>query len=197
MPELSEPKPARRQFLPPAWGTVDTARTRSAGIGGAGVSQRGAAGQHYPTGGRFTGSTVAKGCGLGCIGLIASLIVLVVAVTVCSNSDADFELDDGGDGKALTDSQYGRVVDELTKMALARDWCHKRSGGLDSRDIAILTFYAEDAEDMAEKLYGSGPYSIDEADLSRHLVRKNWSAFMGQDFDRGGRELRYRPPGCG
>ena len=54
-----------------------------------------------------------------------------------------------------------------------------------------------DQEDMAEKLYGSGPYSIDEADLSRHLVRKNWSAFMGQDFDRGGRELRYRPPGCG
>ena len=85
------------------------------------------------------------------------------------------------------------MSDEITRMAEVRDWCHKRSGGLDSRDICILTVHAED---IAAELYRAGPYTVREQGLRKHLVRRQWVTFMGPDYDGGGTETRYRPPGC-
>ena len=49
---------------------------------------------------------------------------------------------------------------------------------------------------IAAELYGPGPYSVREEALRKHLIRRQWVTFQGPDYDRGGTETRYRPPGC-
>ena len=133
--------------------------------------------------------------GIGCLGFIAVVLVLSLAFSVCStDSGGDDELNGESTEKTLTGAQWSSVAGELTKMALARDWCHKRTGGLDSRDMEILVIHAES---IAEILFGPGPYFLDESQLRQTLLQRGWSEFRGPDLNRGGTEMRYRPPGCG
>ena len=135
-----------------------------------------------------------KGCGIGCTGLIAIFVVIILVAVVCGGNEAlDGESD--ANGKNLTDSQYDQVADALTELALDRNWCYKRgNGSLDSRDGYILVVTAED---IAGSLFGTNSYDITEVRLVEKLLQRSWSSFLGPDYDRGGEEFRYRPPGCG
>ena len=134
-----------------------------------------------------------KGCGIGCLGLVA-LVVLIVAITAISDACNGSNTNSGTSGRELTDAQYSRVAGELTNYALAQNWCYKRDGTLDSRDGYVLTAYAED---IANHMFGNASYRINENRLVAKLLARNWSTFLGTDYDRGGTESRYRPPGCG
>ena len=94
---------------------------------------------------------------------------------------------------SLTNAQYSQVVLELNRMAERRNWCYRLSGGLDSRDIDILVVHAEE---IADRLFSGGPYSVGKTRLRHFLIQANWSEFRGTDYSGGGTEMRYRPPGC-
>ena len=53
------------------------------------------------------------------------------------------------------------------------------------------------AEDIAGSLFGAASDNVIREDkLTEALLDRNWSRFTGPDYDRGGTEYRYRPPGC-
>lgn len=131
-----------------------------------------------------------KGCLVVSIGLAVVIIAVVIAATICGEQG----LDDPVSGTSLTDMEFNQVADELTSKAIAQNWCYKRTGGLDSRDMYVLVVHAEL---VADGLFGDGPYFIEEDRLREHLIQRNWNTFIGPDYDTGGTETRYRPPGCG
>jgi hypothetical protein len=126
-----------------------------------------------------------------CLVLVAVFVGLsLIAVSCTGPHDVPDSQISGG----LTDSQYGQVADALTAQALERNWCYKRDGSLDSRDGYILVAFAQD---IASSLFGAASdNSIREDKLTEALLDRNWSRFTGPDYDQGGTEFRYRPPGC-
>ena len=97
---------------------------------------------------------------------------------------------------AVTDMSYTdhiHLAEALTVYAQKRNWCYSPSGRLDSRDAYILTVHAKGiAEDS-----GLDPDGVNERALISALLKRGWEQFIGPDYDRGGSEFRYRPPGCG
>ena len=141
-----------------------------------------------------------KSCQVPCLVLVAIFVgvpLIAVSCTVIFGLFDSSDPDDVPDSKIngrLTDSQYGQVADALTAQAVERNWCYKRDGSLDSRDGYILVVFAED---IAGSLFGAASHNVIREDkLTEALLDRNWSRFTGPDYDRGGTEYRYRPPGC-
>ena len=124
--------------------------------------------------------------------LVLGLAGLTLIAGACSLSDSRDVPDSTSEG--LTDAQYDQLAGALTAHASERHWCYKRDGSLDSRDGYILTVTAED---IARSLFGAAFENVIREDkLMEALLDRNWSRFTGPDYDGGGTEFRYRPPGC-
>ena len=140
--------------------------------------------------GREPPSILLKGCGIGCLAMIAAAVIIGLVAALAGGGFEESE----PTGTPLSDSDYGGLAGRLTTLARERDWCYKRDGSLDSRDMEALMGYAQIIVDEAA---GGDDYYIEEGKFTRALLARGWQSFIGPDYDRGGTEKRWRPPGCG
>ena len=143
--------------------------------------------------GREPPSILLKGCGIGCLAMIAAAVIIGLVAALAALAGGGFE-ESEPTGTPLSDSDYGGLAGRLTTLARERDWCYKRDGSLDSRDMEALMGYAQIIVDEAA---GGDDYYIEEGKFTRALLARGWQSFIGPDYDRGGTEKRWRPPGCG
>lgn len=139
--------------------------------------------------GRETRSILLKVCGIGCLAVISVAVIIGVVAALAGGGSGESE----PTGTPLSDSDYNGLAERLTTLARERDWCYKRDGSLDSRDLVALMGYAQI---IVDEVAEGDDYYIEEGKFTRALLARGWQSFIGPDYDRGGTEKRWRPPGC-